>query len=146
MLELNFTIKGDPQGKGRPKFFKGHAVTPKQTRTYESLIRYEASHAVDHMVEQPDFTAPCAVRIKAYYAIPDSYSKKKRALIAQKGTMGIRPGKPDIDNVIKSVLDGMNGIVFRDDVQVVRLSAEKFWCEGNDVPHVDVRVRWGEED
>lgn len=26
MLELNFTIKGEPTGKGRAKFFGGHAV------------------------------------------------------------------------------------------------------------------------
>ena len=145
MLELSFTIKGEPHGKGRPRFFGGHAVTPKDTRTYESLIRYESSHAVDHMVEQPDFTAPCSVRIMAYYSIPDSYSKKKRSIISERGSMGIRPGKPDIDNIIKAVLDGMNGIVFRDDVQVVRITAEKLWCQGDDVPHVDVRVSWGEE-
>lgn len=144
MLELNFAIKGDPTGKGRVKFFGGHAVTPKKTRTYEAQIRYEASHAVDHMVEQPDFCAPCSVRIRAFYSIPASYTKKKRAQIAEHGCSVVRPGKPDLDNVIKSVLDGMNGIVFRDDVQVVRLTAEKFWCEGDEAPRVEVRVMWEE--
>ena len=144
MLELNFTIKGEPTGKGRVRFFGGHAVTPKKTRTYEAQIRYEASHAVEHMVEQPDFSAPCSVRISAYYQIPASYTKKTGMQIAEHGCSVVRPGKPDLDNVIKSVLDGMNGIVFSDDVQVVRLSAEKFWCEGDETPRVDVCVKWEE--
>lgn len=144
MLELEFTITGTPTGKERVRFFNGHAVTPKKTRTYEAQIRYEASHAVEHMVEQPDFCAPCSVRISAFYPIPASYTKKKRMQIAEHGCSVVRPGKPDLDNVIKSVLDGMNGIVFSDDVQVVRLSAEKFWCEGDETPRVDVRVKWEE--
>lgn len=144
MLELKFTITGTPTGKGRVRFFNGHAVTPKKTRTYEAQIRYEASHAVEHMVKHPDFSAPCSVRISAFYPIPASYTKKKRMQIAEHGCSVVRPGKPDLDNVIKSVLDGMNGIVFSDDVQVVRLSAEKFWCEGDETPRVDVRVKWEE--
>lgn len=145
-MNLTFSIQGAPSGKGRPRFFNGHAVTPEKTRTYEALIRYEASHAIERMVVKPDFTAVCRVGIRAYFEVPQSYSRKKRNQIAESGTMQVRPGKPDLDNIIKAVLDGMNGIVYRDDVQVVRLTAEKCWCEGEEMPRVEVTVEWCDSD
>lgn len=144
MLTLKFTVLGDPQGKGRPRFYRGRAVTPKKTRYYELLVKYEAQQALEHMVQLPNFEAPCEVTIDAYYSIPKSYTKKQRHQIAESGSWVVRPGKPDLDNIIKSVLDGMNGIVFRDDVQVVSLRAQKHWCEGEELPRVDVKVEWGD--
>lgn len=146
MLELKFTITGTPTGKGRVRFFNGHAVTPQTTRNYEAQVKYEASHALEHMVVRPDHHAPCSVKLSAFYEIPRSYTKKKRALIASQGCAVVRPGKPDLDNVIKSVLDGMNGIVFHDDVQVIKLTAEKLWCLGDELPRVEVRVLWNEQE
>lgn len=144
MLTLKFTVLGDPQGKGRPRFYRGRAVTPKKTRNYEALVKYTAQHAVDHMVQKPDFAASCEVTIHAYFAIPQSYTKKKRAQIEESGPWLVRPGKPDLDNIVKSVLDGMNGIVFRDDVQVVALRARKEWCPDDEQPRVDIKIEWGD--
>lgn len=144
MLTLKFTVLGDPQGKGRPRFYRGRAVTPKKTRDYEALVRHEAQQALEHMVQLPDMNAPCEVTINAYFAIPQSYTKKKRQQIAESGAWVVRPGKPDVDEVIKILSDGMNGIVYRDDVQVVSLRAKKHWCEGEEPPRVDVKVEWGD--
>ena len=144
MLSLNFSILGTPTGKGRPRFYRGRAVTPKKTRDYETLVRHEAQQALEHMVQLPNFEAPCEVTIDAYYSIPKSYTKKQRRQIAESGAWVVRPGKPDLDNVIKILGDGMNGIVYRDDVQVVSLRAKKHWCEGEELPRVDVKVEWGD--
>lgn len=144
MLTLKFTVLGDPQGKGRPRFYRGRAVTPKKTRDYEALVRQEAKQALEHMVQLPDMNAPCEVTIDAYYSIPKSYSKKQRQQIAESGAWVVRPGKPDVDNCAKLLVDGMNGIVYRDDVQVVSLRAKKHWCEGEELPRVDVKVEWGD--
>lgn len=144
MLSLNFSILGTPTGKGRPRFCRGRAVTPKKTRDYEALVRHEAQQALEHMVQLPNFEAPCEVTIDAYYAIPKSYTKKQRRQIAESGPWLVRPGKPDVDDVTKSILSGMNGIVFRDGVQVVSLRVKKHWCEGEELPRVDVKVEWGD--
>lgn len=143
MLSLNFSILGTPTGKGRPRFYRGRAVTPKKTRDYEALVRHEAQQALEHMVQLPNFEAPCEVSIDVYYTVPKSYTKKQRLQIAESGAWVVRPSKPDLDNIVKSVLDGMNGIVFRDDVQVVSLRAKKHWCEGEELPRVDVKIEWG---
>lgn len=144
MLTLKFTVLGDPQGKGRPRVYRGRAVTPKKTRDYEALVRHEAQHAIEHMVKKPDFSAPCEVSIDVYYTVPKSYTKKQRLQIAESGPWVVRPGKPDLDDVTKSILSGMNGIVFRDGVQVVALRAKKHWCEGEELPRVDVKIEWGD--
>jgi len=52
--------------------------------------------------------------------------------------------RPDLDNYEKMVVDGMEGVVFRDDGQVFRKISEKVYHEGGDVPHIEVMVCWGE--
>jgi len=53
-------------------------------------------------------------------------SKKKRAL-ALAGVYA--SSKPDLDNVLKSILDGLNGVIYRDDSQVVAMSISRIWTE-----------------
>ena len=78
-MEVRFTIRGEPKGKGRPRFCRntGHAMTPKDTVNYETLVRTEYSAAY------PEFKFPDGtmldMRIMAYYSIPKSASKKKKA-------------------------------------------------------------------
>ena len=67
--------------------------------------------------------------------MPASWSAKKRT---QALAGDIRPAKkPDSDNVIKAVCDGMNGVVWRDDVQAVEGSWRKVYGE---TPGLMVRV------
>ena len=50
----------------------------------------------------------------------------------------VRPSKrPDLDNLNKSVMDALNGIVYRDDCQVVTLNSKKVYAE---TPGVDICV------
>lgn len=70
---------------------------------------------------------PVEMTITAYYRIP------KSATLAQKEKMrtgDILPEKrPDIDNVVKAVMDGCQGVAFKDDAKVVRISAAKLYSE-----------------
>lgn len=55
--------------------------------------------------------------------VPSSWPKTKKAQ-ALAGT--IRPTtKPDQDNVLKAIFDGLNGVAWRDDVQVVDITSRK---------------------
>lgn len=109
-------MPGKPRGKQRPFFSRkqGIAFTPKQTRVQEATVK---SLAIDAMAGRVPFDGPVAIDIVATMEIPRSWSKKKQELAR---TGGMRPtGKPDCDNVLKLFADSMNGIVYRDDAQVV---------------------------
>lgn len=92
-MEVRFTILGEPKGKGRPRFCRntGHAITPKDTVNYETLVRMEYGVAYSDFKFPDD--AMLDMRIKAFYSIPKSASKKKRAsMLANE----IRPTKKRI--------------------------------------------------
>lgn len=126
---------GEPKGKGRPRFSTktGHAMTPKDTVNYETLVHMEYMNQCGN-AKFPD-DAMLDMRIKAYYSIPKSKSKKMKALMLE-GI--IRPTKkPDMDNVVKIIADSLNNIAYRDDTQIVDCQCRKFY---SDTPRVEVRI------
>lgn len=133
---MRFTVLGEPKGKGRPRFIKaiGRAITPKDTANYENLVRME------YMSQCPDMRfnddSMLDMRIKLYYSIPQSKSKKIKAkMLANE----IRPAKkPDLDNVIKVIADSLNQVAYRDDVQIVDCQCRKFYSEQ---PRVEVTIK-----
>lgn len=118
-FDVMFIVAGEPRGKGRPRFTrKGFAYTDTATRDYETLIRCRAAEA---MPCQP-LDTPMSVRVDIYKGVPKSWSMARRS----RALDGLEiPGKPDLDNVAKAVLDAMNEVVYADDAQVVRLLVTK---------------------
>jgi Holliday junction resolvase RusA-like endonuclease len=130
---MMFFAPGQPIGKGRPRFGKGRTYTPARTVNYEKYVAAIASDRMQELKQAPT-TGPCSVHIVARMEIPKSWPKKKQA---QAENHEISPGKPDLDNIAKTVLDALNGICYEDDAQVVILSVTKCYsCE----PGVMVRV------
>lgn len=136
MTSIVFTVPGQPQGKGRPRVGKigGHArmFTPEKTVAYEGLIAHAGRQA---MQGRALITGAVDVVMDIRCQVPASWSKKKQA---QALAGAVRPTtKPDIDNVEKAVFDGLNGVVWKDDVQVVDVIKRKRYAE---VPGVFVQV------
>ena len=107
---ISFTIEGVPVPKGRPRFTRsGHTYTPDTTRKYEALVTARAKEA---MIGKRKIEKPNAVRVDilAIFPVPSSWSKKRRTAALQGVEHHV--SKPDLDNVQKAILDGMNGIVF----------------------------------
>lgn len=131
-----FTVPGEPHGKGRHRScIRGGRIatyTPQKTERYENLIAVVAKLA---MGRRPPFGGACAVELDIFVSVPASWSIKKRAMALGGGLHPTK--KPDVDNVEKAVFDGMNGIVWRDDVQVVDVVKRKRYSE---TPGVYVRV------
>lgn len=135
-MRINFTVMGEPKGKGRPRFCRntGHAITPKDTVNYETLVKMEYTQACGEQIFPND--AMLDMRIKAYYSIPKSASKKRHAAML---SGDIRPTKkPDMDNVIKIIADSLNKIAYRDDTQIVDCQVRKFYSEK---PRVEVMIQ-----
>ena len=121
-MRVDFTIPSAPVPKSRPRFNTntGRAFTDDKTRIFESLVSLAdgARHYFDDNYIR--------IRMKFKFEVPKSYSKKKR-IDALEGK--IRPTKADIDNYIKSVLDGLNGKAFKDDRYIYAILAEKEYSE-----------------
>lgn len=115
-----------PVPKGRPRFYCGHAVTPEKTRAYEKQIREGWTHGL--MKEKF-----LMVDIEFRMPIPKSYSKKKH--IELLGQPHVKT--PDLDNLVKAVLDGLQGSAFDIDSKIWCINACKIYAER---PSVLVRI------
>ena len=70
------------------------------------------------------------------FAVPASYSKKRTEACLSGQEKHTK--KPDLDNVVKAVLDGMSDIVFLSDSQITSIHATKVYGE---VAKVEVLVK-----
>lgn len=108
------TIPGEPVAKERPRLGKhGNTYTPRKTSAYENSIAWEARAA---KVRFHNSLVKVTMR---FYSASDK--------------------KTDLDNYIKSVLDGLEkGGVFKNDNQVIEIHAFRYM---DDNPRVEVEVR-----
>jgi Holliday junction resolvase RusA-like endonuclease len=129
-------IPGEPVSKARARVFFNKkanrimAITPTKTASYEQYIKLLAA---DY------FTAPSlepiVMTVRVYRGIPKSLSKK---LIPEAEAGRIRPSsRPDADNYLKSCLDALNGIAFKDDSQVVSVHVHKFYSS---TPRTEIEI------
>jgi len=127
---IRLVVQGEPIAKARPRFSKGHTYTPKKTQDYEKLIK-ETFIRSGQIME----TGTLEATIKCYFKIPKSATKGK--LLAMQHNV-VRPTKrPDLDNIIKGILDGLNGQAYKDDSQIVQLTAAKYY---SDMPRVEIMI------
>lgn len=86
-----------------------HVYTPQQT--------IDEERAVGLAYKGPRHEGPVSVRIDVYRALPASRPKRT---VSEPDTV-----TPDADNIAKAVLDGLNGVAYVDDKQVVELHVYK---------------------
>ncbi len=98
-MTYTFTIQGDPVPKGRPRVYRGHANTPPRTVAAEKHVAF-------------------VLRAAGLRPLPGPVHLLVRFF---RGTAR----RCDIDNLVKLVMDALNGIAWTDDDQVVLLTASK---------------------
>ncbi|MBB4856994.1 Holliday junction resolvase RusA-like endonuclease [Novosphingobium chloroacetimidivorans] len=132
MTSIHITVPGTPQGKGRARFGNGRTYTPAKTVAYEGLIALAAEQAMGACEK---LEGPVFLTITATFDIPKSRAKK----VAKTMVNGIawHTAKPDGDNILKAVGDGLNGIVWKDDSQVAFSKCMKMYGEK---PGLDILV------
>lgn len=137
MMQIMFTVYGAPVAKGRPRFStRGKypvAYTPEKTKNYESEVAMMAKAA---MGASEPLEGALEAFIYVTFPVPASYSKKRTE--ACLSDLEKHTKKPDLDNLIKICLDGMNGIVFKDDSQITSIHSTKVYGE---VGKVEILVR-----
>lgn len=128
-MKVKFSIEGNPQGKARPRFSRGHAYTPDETRKYETMTAFLYRRAANGVFFSQK--TPLSVTILVFFAAPKNTSKKKKEVMLNGGAFPVR--KPDADNIAKIILDALNGTAYHDDAQIVQLSVRKQYAEKNSV-------------
>ena len=134
---LTFKVDGDPVGKQRARYAKrGNYVqtyTPDKTRNYEALIKEAAIQA---MGSNEILETPVNLYLYIRAPIPKSLPKKRLEACLNGSEKPIK--KPDASNVLKSVEDAMNGVIYKDDSQIVNIHVTKVYSS---VPGVDICVK-----
>ena len=124
--ELFFEVAGKPKSKRTGNIStKGsfaRLIKNPETAIFENLIKISfrskhMSHAItDNAVK---------IEINAFFRPPNNFSKKKLKMI--EGDEYPICKKPDCSNIIKVVEDGLNGVAFFDDKQIIDTSCRKFY-------------------
>lgn len=120
MIEVR--IPGKPFGKKRHRVGtvggKARAFNPAENRSFEQTVAALAQPLFPAPIE-----GPVKLRIVAIFEIPKSWSKKRQA--AALDTHHIQ--KPDADNILKAVKDGLNRVAWPDDCRVADERCVKRW-------------------
>lgn len=130
---IAFTVPGLPRGKARPRLGYKRIYTPATTVRYEQTVALMARQA---LAGRPLLQGALQVQLDIRLPVPASWPRQRRtdALTGR----SYPTGKPDIDNVAKALLDGLNRVLWHDDAQVVTLQASKCYAAE---PGVRVTVR-----
>lgn len=128
------SLPGKPQTKLRPRFsrHKGKVRTYDSQKEDKTTVSWQLKA---RMKDKKPYEGPVQLDLVFYMPIPKSTPKDRR--------LGMLEGeikhtvKPDCDNLVKLPLDCMNGIVYIDDKQVYKLSAEKRYSEN---PRTEIEI------
>lgn len=109
-----------PVAKARARVTKKGAFNPRKTELAQHEIRFCLNSE-----RAPKFSGPLAMTLVFSFIKPAGVPRKRNWPTV----------KPDLDNLIKMVCDSANTILYDDDKQVVRVTAEKIYSyrEGIDL-------------
>lgn len=118
MADVLFVIPGKPnawqraRSNGRVRF-----DSPEQAKNKSTIEQIGAAA----MAGRPPLEGPLEVHIAAFWLYPKSMSKKRRSTYGSH----FYTARPDADNIAKLIGDALNGIVWRDDSQIVTIQITK---------------------
>ena len=132
-MKLVFEI--EPVEQARPRATRmGRGIRlydPKKVSVYKKQL----AMMYKFQYKEEPLDGPLRVEIGFYRHVQSSISKKERELRLSGSHRPVV--KPDTDNYIKSTLDGLNGLLWEDDNQIVDLVAHKYY---SDKPRVEIEV------
>ena len=112
---ISFIIPGKPQPKQRPRVTSHGTYTPQATVDYERLVGWQCRS----VYKGKPITQAVKLTVRVFVKLP-------KRTVKEKGDW--HTSRPDLDNIIKSIKDGLNGTAYEDDSQIVYLVATKQWA------------------
>lgn len=128
---VTLTIPGIPVGFKRPRFNRATGAVFEESgyRNYKALAQDHMRHAC-----AKPFLGPVYIHIAALWTCPTSEQRKHPVPVRW------RPKRPDIDQIVKSLLDAGNGVLYLDDAQVVSLIATKLTAAQGEPGRVEIEI------
>ncbi len=137
---MRFVLRVDPIPKGRPRFVRGsgRVFTPQNTKEYEDRVRMLTKQILGSW-DSPVFPKGTPVFVDIDFVIkrPQRLERKKDP----PGLLWAEQQRYDVDNLVKSVLDAFNELLWDDDRQVVGLRSRKLYAEKKGPARLAVSVR-----
>ena len=134
MMMFQFSIPISPVPKGRPRLGRFGTYTPQKTKKFEDDVKLFTKTI---MANQDPLETALEVFLYFRLPIPRSHSKKRtEACLSGLERPTARNG--DLDNLAKGVLDAFNGIIYKDDCQIVEMHLTKVYAEQ---PGIDVLIK-----
>lgn len=129
-IEINFNETYEaPIGSPRPRFRN----TGRFVQTYMPTSYTKHKDFIREQMPNALLDGELKVTLSFYFKPPKSWSKRKKLLAIGQ----YKRTKPDIDNLIKTVLDAANDKVWQDDKQIVEINSLKQYAE---VPKIIMEV------
>jgi crossover junction endodeoxyribonuclease RusA len=130
---FTFAVAGKPEAKGSTRAFVPKGWTrPIITSTNRNLKEWEARVRDAALPYLTTVYAAEAIGVHLSFRLERPKSLPKRIAHHCK--------KPDLDKLVRAVIDGMTGIIYRDDSQVVQIQAEKSYATPGETEGVIVTV------
>ena len=126
----SFIVEGAPVAMGRPRFMKtGRVYTPQKTRDAVNNISSHAQSIIrERMIETP-------IHLDVVFLHP----RPKRL---KKGPRVLKTTRPDLDNLIKTVKDGITSAgIWKDDSFVVKITALDFYASSDEAAKTMIILR-----
>ncbi|WP_180548886.1 RusA family crossover junction endodeoxyribonuclease [Staphylococcus haemolyticus] len=129
-IEINFNETYEaPIGSPRPRFRN----TGRFVQTYMPTSYTKHKDFIREQMPNTLLDGELKVTLLFYFKPPKSWSNRKKLLAIGQ----YKRTKPDIDNLMKTVLDAANKKVWQDDNQIVEISSLKQYAE---VPKIIMKV------
>ena len=128
-MRISISLSGPPRGKGRARAVSIPGVGARlysdpATVKYETQLRFAGTQA---MAGRPPIEGPVQVVLWVRFPIPESWSKKRRNLALSGNILPTK--RPDVDNIIKLIGDGLNMVTWRDDAQIADVRGIKIYSD-----------------
>lgn len=121
-IEINFNETYEaPIGSPRPRFRN----TGRYVQTYMPASYTKHKDFIREQMPNVLLNGNLKVTLSFYFKVPKSWSNRKKLLAIGQ----YKRTKPDIDNLIKTVLDAANDHLWKDDNQIVEIHSFKQYAE-----------------
>lgn len=131
---MKIIIPGIPQAKQSARF----RIQKSKASKKDFVMSYQKKSVTDNaanigkvaLSQLPSGFVPydCAIVAKVTFVFPPLSSwNKVTKLLFESGKVIYKTTKPDVDNCLKAIFDGLNGIVFIDDSRISRVLSEKIY-------------------